>query len=472
MVKVSAERLADSQVLLNIEAEPEELERSMELACRRLANRANIPGFRRGKAPRIVVERYLGRGAILQDALDRLVPELYARAISEQSVEAIAQPQIEVTQLEPVVFKATVPVRPTVELGAYTEVRLSLEPVEVTEEQVNAVLERLRQRVAPWVPVERPVEYHDQITMNVEGTFDGQPFLNRQDEDFYVPPDWPLPLPGFGDKLVGLEKGKETEFTLAYPADHQRKELAGKEGSFKVLVKEIKAKQLPELNDDFAKSLGEGYETLVALKEAISLQLLEQAETDAKRRLADGAVEEVLAGSRLEFPTILVDAEVERMLQARSERLAQSGIPWERYLQEVKRSEEELRAELRPEATEQVERWLVLNRLAEVERIEVLPEEIDAEVSAILARAQPNAQSLEQAFTNESSRETLRRVILTRKTLARLVNIVTEGAVEYPVIQPLLPDVTTSLEPVSSSEPDAQEPVAEAGTASDVSEEK
>jgi trigger factor len=239
---------------------------------------------------------------------------------------------------------------------------------------------------------------------------------------------------------------------MSFPTDYRHPELAGKEGRFKVLISEIKAKKLPEIDDDFAKSLGEGYETLTALKNSIQDRLRQQAEADARNRLADKAVEELLACSKLEFPSILVDVEVERMIQERKDRLAQSQISLERYLAEMGKSEDEVKAELRPRALEQVRQWLALNKLAEAEKIEVSPDEIDAEAEAIVARSQANAEVLQQALAREGSRDTLRRILLTRKTLGRLVSIVTEGTVAYPGGEPSLPDATSPVDTESAGE--------------------
>ncbi|KPJ52124.1 MAG: hypothetical protein AMJ37_03480, partial [Dehalococcoidia bacterium DG_18] len=228
-MKVSTEKIENSQMVLEVEAEPEEVARSLEEAYHRLVGRAEIPGFRRGKAPRAMLERYIGREALLEKALERLVPDLLNQAIAEQGIEAIAPPEVEITQVDPVSFKATVPVRPTVELGNYRELSIAPEPVAVAEEEVNKVIEQLRYQHAPWEPVERPIKFDDLVTIDVAGSVEGKPLLDRKDLQFQVLQGLPFPVHGFAEKLEGLDKGQDSEFSISLPADYAASELAGKE---------------------------------------------------------------------------------------------------------------------------------------------------------------------------------------------------------------------------------------------------
>ncbi len=422
-MKVSTERIENSQMVLKVEAEPDEVARSQEEAYHRLVKRAEVPGFRRGKAPREILERYIGREALLEEALERLIPQLLSRAIEEQGIEAIAQPEVEITQTDPVTFKATVPVRPTVELGNYRELSIAPEPVAVGEEKVGEVMEQVRYQHAPWEPVARPVKFGDLVTIDVAGSVEGKPLLDRKDLQFQVLQGLPFPVPGFAEKLEGLEKGQDEEFSVSLPADYGASELAGKECHFKVRVSEIKEKKLPELNNEFAKSIGEGFGTLDALTERIASNIRVMSEEGARRRHEDKVIDAVVELSRVEFPSILVEQEIDRLIAAEERELQASRISLEDYLRGRRKSREELREELRPLANRQVARSLVLSKVAEAEKIAVTSEEIDEEIETVAQGAGQQSEKLRKLFQSPAARQSLEKVLVTRKTVKRLVAI-------------------------------------------------
>lgn len=424
-MKVSSQRIEDSQVVLNIEVEPGELEESLKKAYQRLNSRTSVPGFRKGKVPRPVLERYIGRSALLQDALDHLVPEVYNQAVQEQGIDAIDQPQIDVLQTEPVLFKATVPIRPTIELGDYHQLRLDPDPVEVTEAEVDSAIEQLRSRHALLVPVERASRFDDWLTLDVEGRLDGNSFLSEKGVQYHLVPDSSTPVPGFGEQLEGMAKGEEKEFSLSFPPDHPTSELAGKECFFQVAVSEIKERRLPELNDEFAKSIGDGFETVDALREEIRANLTARAEEEVRRQLEERVVDSVVELAQVEFPTILVDREVNRLIAERMGELRRGEIKLEDYLRDVNKTEEELKNELQPLATRRVTRSLVLSKVAELEKIEVSTAEIDAEIDRIADKASDGKEELRKFFSSPGARESLEEALHTRKTLHRLVEIAT-----------------------------------------------
>jgi len=422
-VKVSTERIENSQVVLDVEAEPDEVEHSLEEAYRSLVKRADVPGFRRGKAPRAMLERYVGRGALLEEALEYLVPQLLNRAIEEQGIDVIAQPEIEITQTDPVTFKATVQVRPTVELGNYRELSIAPEPVEVADEQVDKAIEQIRYQHAPWEPAERPITFGDLVTMDVTGSVAEDSLLDRKDLQFQVLQDLPFPVPGFAEKLEGLEKGQEKEFTVSLPADYGNSELAGKECRFKVLISEIKEKKLPELNDEFAKSVGDGFETFGALRERIASNLRLMAEDEARRRHEEKVIDAVVELSKVESPPLLVERDIDRLIADQERELRESKISLEDYLRSRRKTEEELREELRPLATRQVTRSLVLTKVVEAEGIEVTDEEIDGEVEALAQGAGEQGEELRKLFNSPAARQSLEERLLTIKTVKRLVEL-------------------------------------------------
>jgi trigger factor len=422
-VKLSSEKIENSQVILNIEAEPEEVELALEEAYRHLAKSTDIPGFRRGKAPRAMLERYLGREVLLEEATEHLVPQLLGRALEEQGIDAIAEPEIEITQNDPLIFKSTVSVRPTVELGDYRQIRVDPEPVEVADEEVDKAMEQIRYQQAPWQPAERPVQFDDLVTINVEGSVDDKPALDRKELQYQVLKESPFPVPGFWEQLEGLEKGQEKEFTLSFPDDYELNQFAGKECQFKVLVSEIKEKSLPELDDEFAKSLGQGFETLESLHQRVASNLKAMAEESAKRRLEEKAIEALVEQSKFDFPPVLVEHEIDRLIKEREASL-------EGRIQDRGKSVEELKEALRPLAVNRIKHALILGKVAEEEKIEVAEAEVDEEIETMAQGAGERGEELRKAFNSAAARQSIEEVLLTRKTLKRLTEIAQEGEAE------------------------------------------
>jgi len=420
-MKVSTQRIPESQVVLQIEVEPERLEASLERAYRRLAQKTRIPGFRKGKTPRAMIERYLGRDALLREALDLLIPEAYNQAIDEESIEAIDQPQIELVQEEPLVFRATVPVRPSVDLGSYREVRVEREPVTVSEEQVEAQLEELRHRYALLEPVERPVQVNDLVRAEVRVSLDGRRIFSEDDAEFRLRPGATILLPGFAEQLPGSEKGVRREISLAVPEDYPQRSLAGKTCLCTLLVKEIKQERLPELDDAFARQAGEGFASLAALREWLESDLRQAAEAEADARYQERVADAVVAGASVQFPPVLVEREVDHLLRERAGASGAKDV--ERYLQQMRQPEEEVRQELRLQAVQRIQRSLVLAKLAEVEGITVSEEDIDAEIERLVTSSGPRAGEVRQMFAKPGGRQALERSLLTRKTLERLTAI-------------------------------------------------
>ncbi|MDO8491626.1 MAG: trigger factor [Dehalococcoidia bacterium] len=427
-MKVSTELLPRSKAVLNIEGDQADLDKSLEKAYQRLANRVSIPGFRRGKAPRNLIERVLGKEAILDDALNDLIPDLYQRAVQEQDLKIIGNPSIEVVTAEPPVFKATVPLRPTVELGDYHLIRIAREPVEAPQTEVDKAMERLRSAHATFEPVERAVALDDMVTMDVAGKVDDKVLVDQKAGTFRPSAGLTAPVPGFSEQLVGMAKGEEKEFTITLPADYSVAELAGKPAVFKVKVIEVKQQRLPELNDEFAKSVAEEFQTLDALRQRLAANLKAQAEDEARKKLEDQAVTALVETSKVDYPEELVEQEVHRLLDEQKARLGESKVKLEDYLSAINKTEEQLHEELHPTAEKGLTRSLVLGQLAEVEKIEVTPADIDAEVERLSSGAGAQAERLRQALNSPAARHSLEMLLLTRKTLERLVKIATGEA--------------------------------------------
>ena len=420
-MKVSTEKIEGSQVVLTIEADETEMEKSLEKAYRRLAARTNVPGFRKGKAPRPMLERYLGREALVEEAANQLMAESYDKAIDEHKIDAIAQPKVEILQIEPLSFKATVAVRPTVELGDYHEIKFVPETVAVTDEEVNEALERLRYMQSTWEPVEREAKYEDLLNIDAEGIAKGNAIVNEKGGWYQLSADVPPAFPGFGENLQGAKKGEQRTFTIKLPEEHH-KELAGEECNFKVTVNEIKQRNLPNLDDEFAKSLGKGAETLEALKEMVAAEIKSEKERLARGRLEDKAVEALVAISRLEYPEVMVQHEIDHLIEERKQYLnKKEGL--EEYLKNIKKTEEEFRNELKPAAEDIIKRSLVIEKLREVEKVDVSDAEVDSEIEKIIQRAKD--ERVRQVFSSPQGRESLKRNLNIRKALDRLVETAT-----------------------------------------------
>jgi trigger factor len=425
-VKVTREKIENSQAFLTIEMEPAEVERSLDEAYRRLAKKTNIPGFRKGKAPREILERYLGKESFMEDALSHLVPQAYEQALKEQQLEAIAQPHIELIQTDPVIFKAIVPLMPVVKLGDYHQIQVAPEPVEVTDDRVDAVIERLRHQNATWEPVERATDFGDLLVLEIESQVEGKPFINQKGAQYQLVRDSAYPVPGFGEQLVGMKKGEEKEFKLELPADFPE-ELREKEASFKVKVVEIKEEILPELNDEFASQLGPELKTVAALKEEVASNLRRRAEEQARMDFEEKVIDAVVDQAQVEFPPVLVEMEIHRLIDEQSRRFQMQGGSLEEYLKSANKTEEQLHEELYPLATKRVTRSLVLGKVAEEEKIEVDESEIDAEIERMISNAGERKNELRRALGSPRSRQSIRQILLTRKTINRLVEIAKEA---------------------------------------------
>lgn len=422
-MKVTREKEENRQVVLNIEIEPAEMETELDLAYHRLAQRAEIPGFRKGKAPKEVLERHIGKDRLLQDALNNLLPGAYEKALKEQELEPVASPDIEITQTDPAIFKATVPLKPIVELGDYQSIRLKPEPPDTIDDELNNVIEQLRRQHGSWEPAERPAALDDLVTIDVDSQVEGKPFIVQQGVQYQILKSQNAPAPGFAEKLVGMKVGEEKEFTLLLPADYTQAELAGKEASFKVKVTEIKQLKLPELDDEFAAAVNPEMKTFDGLKERISTNLKLMAADRASREFEEKVVDAAVDLSQVDFPPILVETEIDRTLEQQARQLQASNMAMEEYLSRIGKSGEELREELRPAATKRIIRSLVLDRVAEAEKIEVNDADVDVEMERMIEGAGDKKDEARKQLNTPQVRGSLGQVVAARKTVQRLLEI-------------------------------------------------
>jgi trigger factor len=420
-MRVSTEALENRQARLTIEVAPEETENSLDKAYRRLSKKVIIPGFRKGKAPRPIMELHLGKDALLDEALEDLIPETYNKAVKEQGLEAIGQPEIEIVERQPVKYKATVSLRPIIDLGDYRYVRLEPEKAEVTQEEVDRVMEQLRQQHAPWEPVGGPVSFNDLVTMDVKGTAANEVIVDRKGIQYQVIEGIRRPVAGFAEKLGGMAKGETREFSLPFPEDYRDKKMVGKEVSYRVTVIEVKRKALPEINDDFAKSLGENFDSLDSLRQRVTQQLQKIAEDEAKRRFEEKGLDTVVGFAKVQYPQVMLEHELEHLLEDQARQSGQQGL--ENYLKNLNKTKEQLKEELKPVATDRLVRSLVLGKIAEEEKIAVEPQEVEAEIEKLAQTAGERADDLRRGLSTADARHSVEQRLLGKKTLERLALI-------------------------------------------------
>jgi len=418
-VKVSTENLGNCQTALTIEAEDSELDKSLDEAYHHLVNEVSIPGFRKGKAPRAILVQHIGKKNLLEEALERLIPQLYKQAIESQEIEPIARSEIEIIKTEPVVFKAIVSLKPEVKLGDYHSIKP--EPtlvIKIAKKEVTAAMEEFRERQGAWVPVDRSVELGDLVTMDIEANVDERPWLNHKGVLYEVDKDSSSPVPGFASHLQGTEKNKERTFSLTIPDDYPIKEMCGKEGAFKVTVTEIKEKQLPELDDELAQ--GAGCDNLADMRKKVAADLRAKAEARNRLESKQKALDALVEISEVNYPPILEDEEITGLLRDEAQRLGFRELA--DYLKKTSKTEEELKQELRPIAKKRLIQGLVLGKLAEEEKIEISSSEVDNKVDEIANDAE-DKENARQFLSLPQVRQSIEQSLLTQKTMDRLLQI-------------------------------------------------
>lgn len=428
-MKVTAERQPDSQVVLEIEVEPERVEKSLDRAYKRIANRYRIPGFRPGKAPRVVFERIVGRPTLLREALEHLLPEVYEEAIREEGLEPVDQPTFDIPSTEPLKIRATVPLQPNVTLGDYRSLRLEPEPVTVEESEIESALQDLRRRYATLVPVERPVQEGDHVRAAITATVDDRTIVDESDGEVRVSAEALSGLPGLHDAIIGMTKGETKEFDAVVPDDFDDENMRGKTVHYRVTVNEIKEEQLPALDDAFAQDVGEGFATLADLRARIAADLRQRKEEQAERAFERKLVDALIAGATLEYPPVLVEREIDAMLD---EQLGGNRAQLEAALRRSGSSLATLRERFRPAAVDRVQRSLVLTKVAELEGLSVEANEVDAEIERLASSDPSQAERLRQALNDAATRDLIGRTVLTRKVYQRLKDIATGKDVPPP----------------------------------------
>ncbi len=450
-VKVSTEKIPDAQIVMTVEVEDERLEAARKKAVKKLSPKAKVPGFRPGKAPADMVVRYFGEEYVLDEAIDDLAPEVLREALeADESIVPIARLNWFIEKKAPLVVKATIPVRPTVDLGDYSSLRVETQPVEVEETRVDETLLALRRRAATHEPMDRDIAWRDIARIEVEGTVEVEgaaptlvgpggealmaskqrdPLVNKQEAEIQLIEERDVLFPGFEEHLLGKKKGDTFEFDLDAPEGLDDAKYKGKPVRFNVTILETKEEVLPELDEEFAKAVGDGYESVDALRARIreDLERAEQERIDTGYH--EQILDQLLERAKLEYPPVMVDSEVDRLLHDQFGHV-QHEANFGQYLRQLGRTEDQIRAEFRPIAESRLKNALVLSQAAEDEKIEVTDDDVNAEVEKLTTSVTPGPQAdqLRDMFASDDGRATIRRNLKTSRTLARLVAIATQGA--------------------------------------------
>ena len=429
-MSVQVENLEKNMAKLTIEVPAEELEKALEKAYQKQKKNISVPGFRKGKVPRAMVEKMYGPAVFYEDAVNSLVPEEYSKAAEESKLDIVSRPEINVEQIEKgkaFIFTATVAVKPEVTLGEYKGLEVAKADTTVTDEEVEAELKKEQEKNARTINVEdRPAADGDTVTLDFEGSVDGVPFDGGAGKDYPLTLGSHSFIPGFEEQLVGAALEEEKEVNVTFPEDYQAEELAGKAAVFKCTIHKIEAKELPELDDDFAKDVSE-FDTLAEYKEDVKKNLTEKKAEDARRAKEDAAVDKVIENAQMDIPEAMIETQCENMVNEFAQRLAQSGLSMEQYMQFSGLTLDKLKEQVRPEAETRIKSSLVLEQIAKDEKIEITDEELDAEIEKMATQYGMEADKLKE-YIGDNEKESMKRDLAVTKAVDLIMENVKERA--------------------------------------------
>jgi trigger factor len=459
-MQVTTTSAPNSSVVLEIELPPERLNQAVDAAVRRLSRRTRVPGFRPGKAPRPMLERTLGPGVVLDEAVEHLVDDAYRQALVDQSILPLTNADVEIVQAEegkPVIFKATVQVRPDVELGDYKNFNFTPEIDVIDDARVDQVIDELRDQHATLAAVEdRGAKDGDYTVIAFQGTRDGEPFEGGSSDRMPLIIGQERLIPGFESHLVGLEPGGETEFDITFPDDYPEESLQGAQAHFAVQLKELREKIQPPLDDDFASQLGD-FDDLAALRADIRHRLERNALDRARHQFADRIIEYAISNATVELPEVLVDQEVEVMHDEFRTSIARQGITEEAYLKVVEKTEADLHADFRPNAEKRVKTLLVLSKIADQEGVEVPEDAIEAEIAQGRERYADDRRLIGY-FDSERGRSFIRSTLRRSRLVEQLVDEWLAAHPDHPALphveepEPAVADEAVAAEAASSTQ--------------------
>ena len=429
-MSVQVENLEKNMAKLTIEVAAEEVEKALQAAYIKEKGKISIPGFRKGKVPRKMIEKMYGPAVFYEDAANTLIQENYGAAVDESGVDAVSRPTVDVVQIEagkPFIFTAEVAVRPEVTLGKYLGVQVTKIDTSVTEEEVEAALEKERNNNARTVTVtDRPIQVGDTAVIDFEGFVDGVAFDGGKGENHSLEIGSHSFIDTFEDQLVGKNAGDDVDVNVTFPEKYQAEDLAGKPALFKVKIHEVKAKELPELDDEFAQDVSE-FDTLAEYKEDVKKNLVQQKENEAKRTKEDEAIQKIIDKSTMEIPEAMLETQCENMINEFAQRISQSGLSMEQYMQFSGLTLDKLKEQVRPEAETRIKSSLVLEQIAKEENIQITDDEIDAELEKMAASYNMEVDKLKE-YMGDSEKESMKRDLSVTKAVDLIMENVKERA--------------------------------------------
>ena len=429
-MSVQVENLEKNMAKLTIEVPAEELEKAIQAAYMKQKGKIALPGFRKGKVPRHMIEKMYGVEIFYEDAANELISNEYPKAVDESGLDIVSRPTVDVTQIEkgkPFIFTAEVAVKPEVTLGKYMGVQVTKIDTSVTEEEVDAEVEKERESNARTITVEdRPVADGDTAVIDYEGFVDGTPFEGGKGENHSLVIGSHSFIDSFEDQLIGKNAGDEVEVNVTFPEDYHAADLAGKPAVFKVKINEIKAKELPELDDDFAQDVSE-FDTLAEYKESVKTKLQERKEAVAKRDKEEEAINKIIEKSEMEIPDAMVETQVASMMNDFAGRMSQQGLTMEQYMKFTGMTAEKLQEQMKPEAVKRIQTSLVLEKIAKEENIEVSDEDVEAEVVRMAEMYGMEADKLKE-YMGDDERDSMKKDLAIQKAVDLIMENIKERA--------------------------------------------
>ena len=410
-MSLQVEKLEKNMAKLTIEASAEDFEKAIQKVYLKARGKINIPGFRKGKAPRKLIEKMYGTGVFYEDAANDLIPTAYAEALKDCDLEIVSRPEINVTQIEagkPFIFTAEVAVKPEVTLGEYKGVEVEKSDVEVTEEDINKEVDKERENNSRTIDVDdRAVESGDIIKLDFDGSVDGVPFAGGKAENYTLTIGSGSFIPGFEDQLIGTKIGEDKDVTVTFPEDYHEKSLAGKEAVFKCKVNAISVKELPEADDEFASEVSE-FETLAEYKEDIKKKLTEKKEKAARAKKEAQAIEKAVENATMEIPDAMIDTQVQSMMEDFARRMQSQGLSLEQYFQFTGMDVKKMHDQMKPEALKRIQNSLVLEAVAKAENIEISDEKVDEEIAKMAEAYKMEVEKL-KGIIGDSERDQMKK---------------------------------------------------------------
>ena len=428
-MKVTAEHGEHREVTLTIAVEQDKLEKASEGAAKRISGRVSIPGFRKGKAPRRIVENFVGKDAILQEAFEGIAKDAFEEALTQQNMEPVTRPEIDIVTLEEgkdVVFTATFTQRPEVKLGTYKGLVVEKKDVTITDEDIDRQIEGMREHQGTLIdaPADAAVQKNDFVTLDFEGFVDGVPFDGGKSEDYPLQIGSGSFIPGFEDQLIGAKIGEEREVNVTFPEEYHAENLKGKPAVFKCVVRSIKSRELPALDDAFAKKASK-FETLAELREDVRRNLTANAERQAEAERRTKAIDMATDGTQMEIPPVMIDNRITAMIQEMAMRLEQQGMSLEQYLQYAGLDMARIREEYREAAEKNVRTDLMLEEVAKVEGIKVEARDLDQEVYAMAISYGATPKQVQKIIKEQGRVSDLAATVLRKKTAQFIVDNIT-----------------------------------------------